>query len=154
MASIVLEIVRICGSQFKCNYLKSERLFLNVLFHFWNFHQIFNILKRKILIITNIFLNLKTAKDVVRQMSKKDRFGTLFDSQDGKGSEKLLKSAWEQFYHIFSSLWMKLIWNISPLVRYEILGAFVKTLTAETKYPPQLPKKQEAFSHFFVPFLK
>ena len=61
---------------------------------------------------------------------------------------------------------MKLIWKISPLVRYEILGAFVKTLTAKPKYPPQncensafpiqiqLSKKREAFSHLFVPFLE
>ena len=141
------------------------------LFHLWNMHQILNILqkkkkKKKNSVIVNVFPKLKTPKDVVKQISKKHRFRTPFDGQDGKMSETLVKSAWEHFYHIFSSLWMKLIWKISPLVRYEIWGAFIKTLTAVPKYPPQncensafpiqmqLSKKREAFSHLFVPFLE
>ena len=122
--------------------------------------------KKKNSVIVNVFPKLKTPKDVVKQISKKHRFRTPFDGQDGKMSETLVKSAWEHFYHIFSSLWMKLIRKISPLVRYEIWGAFIKTLTAVPKYPPQncensafpiqmqLSKKREAFSHLFVPFLE
>ena len=53
-------------------------------------------------IITNVFLKLKTAKDLVRQMSKRVCFRTTFDSHIVKGSQTLAKPAREHFYHIFS----------------------------------------------------
>ena len=60
----------------------------------------------------------------------------------------------------------KLSWKKSVLVRSEILGLFVKTLTAEYIYPrrnmqnfPQelqteLSQKRKDFSGFFISFLK
>ena len=33
-------------AQFKRNDLKDEKVFLNFFFHFWNLHQILNILKK------------------------------------------------------------------------------------------------------------
>ena len=66
----------------------------------------------------------------------------------------------------FSSLWGEVIWKISPLVICNILGVFVKTLTAGDTYPVhdydnlwlpiqmQLSSKQNSFSQFFVPFLE
>ena len=59
-------------------------------------------------------------------MSKKPRFRTPFDSQNVKGSQTLVKPAWEHFYDILSSLQAKLIWKTSPLVICEILRVFVK----------------------------
>ena len=56
------------------------------------------------ILIVYVFLKLQTAKDVVRQMSKKPRFRKPFHSQQVKRSQKLVKSAWQHFYHIFSSL--------------------------------------------------
>ena len=53
-------------------------------------------------VITNVFVKLKTAKDMVRQMSEKPCLRTPFDSQHIKGSQTLVKPAREQFYHIFS----------------------------------------------------
>ena len=44
-----------------------------------------------------------------------------------------MKSALEHFYHIFSSLWEEIIWKISPLLEFEILGEFDNTLTADDK---------------------
>ena len=53
---------------------------------------------------------------------------------------------------------------MSPLVLSEILGVFVKTLTADSKYPVQdcknlplliqrqLSEKRKTFSKFFLPF--
>ena len=84
---------------------KNKNLFSKFLFHFWNFHQILNILKKKMIVITNIFPQLKTVKDVLRQISEKPCFRKPFDSQHVKGSQRLVKSAWEHFYHIFSLLW-------------------------------------------------
>ena len=104
MTRILFRIVRVCHSQFKCTYLKNEN-FSKFLFHFSNFHQILNILKKKMIVITNVFPKLKTVKDVLRQISEKHCFRTPFDSQHVKGSQRLMKSAWEHFYHIFSLLW-------------------------------------------------
>ena len=53
-------------------------------------------------IITNVFPKLKTAKDLVRQMSKRVCFRTNFDSHIVKGSQTLAKPAQGHFYHIFS----------------------------------------------------
>ena len=75
-----------CHSQFKCNYLKNEILFLNSFFHFWNLHQILNVLKKKIIVIGNVFAKLETVKNFVRPLSKKRRFRTSFDSQHVKVS--------------------------------------------------------------------
>ena len=52
MACILFQILRICHCQFKCNYLKNEKLFLYFLFHFWNLHQILNILKETMIVKT------------------------------------------------------------------------------------------------------
>ena len=72
-------------------------------------------------LIAYLFPKLQTAKDGVRQTSKKHRFRTHFDSQHVKGSESLVKSAWQHFYHNFSSLWAKRTWKMSLLVICEIL---------------------------------
>ena len=86
-------------------------------------------------LIAYLFPKLQTAKDVVGQISKKARFRTPFDSQHVKGSQTLVKSAWEHFHDISSSLWVKLISNISLLVIWDILGVFVKIWIADGKYP-------------------
>ena len=62
MVSVLLKIVRIWHSQLKGNYLKDEKLFLNILFHFWNLHQILNILKEKMIVIARGFPKLQTVK--------------------------------------------------------------------------------------------
>ena len=64
----------------------------------------------------------------------------------------------------FTSFSQKLIWKMSPLVLWEILGVFVKTLTADGMYPiqgcenfqlpiqMQLSKKKELFLTFLFHF--
>ena len=50
---------------------KKRKVFLNFLFYFWNIDRILNILqKEKKIVITKVFPKLKTAKDVVRTLSK------------------------------------------------------------------------------------
>ena len=68
------------------------------------------------IVIATLFRELQTVKDLVRPLSEKHRFKAPFDSQHVKGSQTLVKSAWEHFHHIFSSLWETLILQISPLV--------------------------------------
>ena len=87
MTRIVFKIERICNSQFKCYYLKNEKLFLNLLFHFCKLHEILNILKEKMLIIANVFPTLQTVKILVRPLSKCRRFRTRIESQHVKASQ-------------------------------------------------------------------
>ena len=115
-------------------------------------------------LIAYVFAKLRTAKNVVRQMSKKPRFRTPIGSH--KVSKILVKSTWQHFYNTCSSLWE--IWSLKKflLVVYQIVGHFANTLTANDKYffrnSQNLPqpnkrklfKKQKKFSEFFGPFLK
>ena len=68
-------------------------------------------------------------------MPKKPSARTLMDSQHVKGSERLLKSAWQLFCQIFLSLWKKNILKNSVLVVSEFLRLFVNILTPDDKYP-------------------
>ena len=47
MTSIPVAIYRFSNNKFKRLYLKKERLFFDYLLHFWNVHQIHNILRKK-----------------------------------------------------------------------------------------------------------
>ena len=117
------------------------------------------------IVIAHVFPILQTVKDFVRPLPKKRRFRVSFDSQHVKASETLLKSAWEYFYHISSSLWREMVGKMSPLVKFEILGVFVNTLTVADKYPVrdiknlqfhismQLCEKRKTLSQFFFPLI-
>ena len=94
--------------------------------------QTFSIKKR--IVIANVFPKLPTIKDLVRPLSKKRRFRTSFDSQHVKGSQTLVKFAWEHFYQIFSSLRGEKVLKIFNLLKFEIIGLFVNTLTADYMY--------------------
>ena len=166
MASILLKSGRICHSQSKCNDLNNEKLFLSCLFDFWNLHQILNISKKNMMVIPNVFPKLQTVKILVSPLCENSRFGTRFDSQHMKVSQKLPKSPWDNFFHVFSSLWEIFIWKMSPQLFPEILGMLLNTLIVDGKYPVehwekwqfpkqmQLSEKLKTFSQFFLPFLE
>ena len=134
MASILFEIVRIFNSQFKCNYLKNEKRFLNFRFHFWNLHEILNLLKERMIVVAQVFPKLGTVKMLLTLLSEMPRFRTGFDSQQVKASKIPLKSKWEHFCHVFSSFSLKMIYKMSLLVLGEILVVFVNRLTADGRY--------------------
>ena len=67
-------------------------------------------------------------------MSKKSRLRNFFNSQYAEGSQTMLKSAQQHFYHFFLSLSREWIWKMSLLVISEILELFLNTLTADDKY--------------------
>ena len=116
--------------------------------------------------IANVFLNLETVQHLVKRLSRKHRFRTSFGSQHFKESQTLVKSAWGHFYHIFWSLWVEMICNISPCLKFEILGVFVNIVTADDKHPVgdcknlqfpiqmQLSWKPETLSEFFVKLME
>ena len=105
-------------------------------------------------------------EQVVRYMFKKPRFRIPLDRKHVEGFQTLLKSARQPFYQIILTLSGKLRCKISLLVRCQLLGLFVKTLTPNDKYsvgnteklsqPIQmhLPSKKEYFSQFVLAFLK
>ena len=164
MEIVLFQIARISNSQFKCNYPKNEKFFLNFLFHFWNLYQILNVSKENMIVIANVFAKLQTVKNLVKILSKRRPFRPRFDSQHVKASQIVAKSQWAHFYHVFPSFWGKLIWELSPLVIGETLGVFLNTLTADNKYPVQdcenlrlsiqmqLCEKQKTFSQFLLHF--
>ena len=145
---------------------KTKKFFLNLLFHFLNLYQILNILKKRMIVIANVFKKVETVKILIRPLSEKRRFRTRFDSQHVKASQILVKSPWEHFSHVFSSFSEKLNWKMSPLELGEILGGFVNTLTVGGNYPAQdfenlqlpiqmvLSEKWKTFSEFLVSLLK
>ena len=103
---------------------------------------------------------------MIRPLTEKCRVRTSFDVQEVKGSQTLLISSWEHFYHIFPSLWGVMSWKKSPWLKFEILGVFANTWTANYKYsvpdcgnlsfPIQMiwSSKQKTFSAIFIPFME
>ena len=158
--------MRICRSLLRSSYLKNKKHFLSFLFHLWNLHQILNYFRKKKIVIANVFPKLATVQSLVTPLTIQRRLKTLFDSQHVKGFQTLVKSSWEHFYHIFSSLWEEMIWKISPWLKFQIIGLFVNTWTADYKYPVpdcenllfpiqiQFSLKQKIFSQFFMPFME
>ena len=100
MTSILFLIETIQRNQFKSNYLKNEKLFLEFFLHFPNLHEILNIFKKKMTFIADLFPKLRTPKDVVRYLSKKSRFKGTFARQHGKRVQTLLRSEPQHRYHI------------------------------------------------------
>ena len=83
----------------------------------------------------NEFPKLATVQGLVTPLTIQRRLKTSFDSQHVKRFQTLVKSSWEPFYHIFSSLWRRMISKISPLSEFEIIGLVVNTWTLDYKYP-------------------
>ena len=115
--------------------LKTRKHFLGFLFHLSNLHQIWNIFKKKKILIANVFPKLATVQGFDTPLTIQRRLKTFFDSKHVKRFPTLLKSSWEHFYHIFWSLWGEIIWKISPSVKFGVRGLFVNTRTAHYKYP-------------------
>ena len=135
ITSILIRFVRICCSLFKSSSLKKKKHFLGFLFHLWNLHKILNNFKKKDIVIAHLFRKLATLRGLVTPLTIQRRLKTSFDSQHVKRYQTLVKSSWEHFYHILSSLWGKIIWKISPWLKFWITGLFVNTWPADYKYP-------------------
>ena len=113
-------------------------------------------------LIADVFLRLRTPKNVVTSMSKKSRITLPFGEQQGKRVPTLLKSEWQHFHQIYWSMWKQLTYKKFLLVICKILRLFVNRLSADGKYsllnrdnltqPIQLQfsQKQKKFSQFFL----
>ena len=58
---------------------QKRKIFSNFFFTFVNLDSILNIFKNKMTVITDVFLNIRTPKDVVLYMSKNSCFRGPFD---------------------------------------------------------------------------
>ena len=104
--------------------LKTKNIFLvfysvsGISFKFWTFS------KKKKLVIANVFPKLTMVQGLVTPLTIQRRLKISFDSQDVKRFQTLLKSSGDNFYHIFPSLSGKLIWEISPWLKFETIRWF------------------------------
>ena len=73
MTSILFWTEAIYCNIFRYLYLRNEKCFLNFILHFINLDTIFNIFKKKMTLIADVFLNLQIPKNVVRGMFEKCR---------------------------------------------------------------------------------
>ena len=150
----------------KSSYLQKKKHFLGFLFHLWNLHQILNNFKKKKIVIGNVFPKLATVQGLVTPLTIQRRLKTSFDSQHVKRFQRLVKTPWEYFYHIFFSLWGERIWKTSPWLKFGIIGLFLNTWTGDYEYPVpdcqnfpfrirvQLSLKQKKFSRLFIPLMQ
>ena len=104
------------------------------MFHLQNLHIILNIFKKKKIVIANVFPKLASGQDLVTPLTIQRRLKISFESEHVKRFQALVKSSWEHYYHIFSSLWGEIIWKISPWLKFEILGLFANTWATDYKY--------------------
>ena len=83
--SILFLTEAIYGYIFRDNYLRNEKLFDYFFFfffflHFINLDSILNIFKKTMTLIADVFLNLRTPKNVLRKISKKSCFRGSFNT--------------------------------------------------------------------------
>ena len=67
------------SQHFQMQLSQKPKTFSEFLFHLLNLASILNILEKKMTLIANLYLNLRTPKYVDRSMSKKSRFRGPFD---------------------------------------------------------------------------
>ena len=106
-----------------------------------------------------------TLTNVVTSMPASSTFRTPFTCKRVHGSQALLEPAPEIFYLNFPLIQDKTSLKTSPLVRFEILGLFANSFTADRMYschiweklPQQIQmlfsKKRKKFSAIFIAFL-
>ena len=167
MASILFLLERIYLTQpIHMQLSQKQKNFLNFIADFWKLVEIWNISNKNMTLIGQIFPKLRTAKNMVRYISKKLRFNGSFGKQHAKHAKTLLKFEWQHLYHINWSLCRHLTCKKSLLVICKISQLFPNTLGADSKYSllnwdnlmqhieMLLSEKRKAFPRLLSAFLK
>ena len=166
MTSIPATICTIFFNNFKRYYLKNGRLFVDILLHFLNVHEIYNILKKTMSFLAWLFPNLLFPKEVATETSRRSCFRTSFGNQHVNGFETPLKVARHHYYPLFPWIPGKLSWKKTALLWSKILRLVTKTMTADDKNPFRnmqkflqqlqtlLSQERKTFSGYFIAFLK
>ena len=79
MASILFLIETIYCNYFRCNYLRNKSFFVSFFGRFWNLDSILNIFEKNMTLIADVFLNLRTPENLVRQMCEKSHLRGPFN---------------------------------------------------------------------------
>ena len=90
--------------------------------------------RKKMSLIADVFLKLRTQKNLVRSISKNSGLKGSFRKQHGKRAQTLLKFAWQHLYDNYSLVWSQLSYKKSLLVICKISRLFPNPLSAEGKY--------------------
>ena len=123
------------GNNFKPNYIKNQKQFLNFCYIF-EIYMKFSTFKKKITCIPQILENLLPPKNVLTWMPKSSSFRMPSGSQCVHESLALPKSARHHFHPKFPLIYDNLN-RISYLwIRSKMLGLFVKTLMEDNMYFP------------------
>ena len=91
MTSIPLLVDSIECTQFRCIYLKKEKIFSQFFSEFFESALNFEHFQKKKRLIAYVFPKLPTTKNVLRQMSKSSRFREPVDWRHGKWAEALIQ---------------------------------------------------------------
>ena len=134
MTSIPAAIWTIFCNNFKRYYLKNGRLFLDILLHFWNVHEIYNILKKTMSVLAWLFPKVLFPKEVATETSRRCCFRTPFGNQRVNGFQTPLKVATHHYYPLFPWISGKLSRKKAALFWSKNLRLFANTLTADDKY--------------------
>ena len=166
MTRIPAAICRIFCNNFKRYYLKNRRLFLDILLHFRNVHEVYKILEKTMSVLACLFPELLFPKEVATETSRRSCVRTSFGNQRVNGFQTPLKVARHHYYPLFPWIPGKLSWKKTALLWSKILRLFANTLTADDKYSCRnmqnflqqlqtlLSQKRKTFYGFFIPFLK
>ena len=85
-------------------------------------------------LITDVFLKLRTRKNIVRLMPKKSLFRRSVENQHGKCPQTMFKFEGQPVYHIIWSLGSRLSYEKSLLVIWKISKLFINKVSADGKY--------------------
>ena len=166
MTRVPAAICRIFCNKFKHYYLENGRLFLDFLLHFWNVHEIYNILKKRMSVLASLFPKLLFPKEVATETSRRSRFKTPFGNQRVNGFQTRLRVARQHYYPFFRWISGKLSRKKTALLISKILRLFANPLTADDKNPCRdmenflqqlqrlLSQKRKTLSGVFIAFLK
>ena len=166
MTSIPAAICRIFCNNCKRCYLKNGTLFLDILLHFWNVHEILNSLKKRMSVLDELFRELLFPKEVATETSRRSFFRTPFCNQRVNEFQTPLKVTRHHCYPFPPQIPGKLSWKKTALHWSKILRRFANTLTDDDKdscrnmenFLQQLQRllsqKRKTFSGFFIAFLK
>ena len=91
MTSIPLLVETIECTQFRCIYLKKEKIFSQFFSEFFESALNFEHFQKKMTLIAYVFPKLPTTKNLLRQMSKSSRFREPVDWRHGKWAEALIQ---------------------------------------------------------------
>ena len=69
---------------------QKQKLLSNFFLHFLNLDSVLIFFLKKMTLIVDVFLNLQTRKDVIREMSKVSRLRGSLDKELGKWAKTLL----------------------------------------------------------------